>query len=204
MDIHAACWKKEQRCQDNRGVLSCKGFSIRLGRNMHCCWPSVETNNMKRRRHWIVLLYFWELTLQPRGPHVLLQSLRQGWSSWLLLHHPHIISNISERNEIWLFRLQPSEDNSLFPRSAQELTITLQPLPCKAPEQSATVITKCWALVVVDFEAVRHVNLEPLLVKLQQKSCVGESLLSTSRKANSPQVCTTECGKFTATLFLTG
>lgn len=97
MDIHAACWKKEQRCQDNRGVLSCKGFSIRLGRNMHCCWPSVETNNMKRRRHWIVLLYFWELTLQPRGPHVLLQSLRQGWSSWLLLHHPHIISNISQR-----------------------------------------------------------------------------------------------------------
>lgn len=48
----------------------------------------------------------------------------------------------------------------------QGLTITLQSLPCKTPEQRATVLTERWTLVVVDFEAVRHINLEPLLVEL--------------------------------------
>lgn len=55
------------------------------------------------------------------------------------------------------------------------LTITLQSLPCKAPEERATVLTECWALVVVDFEAVRHVDLEPFFMKLQEKSHVGNS-----------------------------
>lgn len=50
------------------------------------------------------------------------------------------------------------------------------------------MITKRWALVVVDFEAVRHVNLEPLLVELQQKSHAGESLLFTSVLHEMPTV----------------
>lgn len=62
----------------------------------------------------------------------------------------------------------------------QGLTITLQSLPCKAPEERAAVLAESWTLVVVDFEAVRHVNLEPLFMELQEKSHVGNSLLSTS------------------------
>lgn len=98
-----------------------------------------------------------------------------------------LISSQTYLREKWDLALQ-IEYNSLFPCSAQELTITLQSLPCKAPEQRATVITKRWALVVVDFEAVRHVNLEPLLVELQQKSHVGESLLFTSVLHEKPTV----------------
>lgn len=42
------------------------------------------------------------------------------------------------------------------------------------------MLTESRALVVVDFEAVRHVDLEPLFVELQEKSQVGNSLLSIS------------------------
>lgn len=70
----------------------------------------------------------------------------------------------------------------------QGLTITLQSLPCKAPEERATVLTESRALVVVDFEAVRHVNLEPLFMELQEKSRVGNSLLSTSALHGKPNL----------------
>lgn len=59
----------------------------------------------------------------------------------------------------------------------QGLTITLQPLPCQPPEEGATVLTEGGALVVVDFEAVGHVDLEPLLVELQDKSQAENPLL---------------------------
>lgn len=48
------------------------------------------------------------------------------------------------------------------------------------------MITESRALVVVDFEAVRHVDLEPLFMELQEKSRVGNSLLSTSALHGNP------------------
>lgn len=68
----------------------------------------------------------------------------------------------------------------------QGLTITLQPLPGKAPEERATVLTKSWALIVVDFEAMRHVNLEPFFMELQEKNDAGDSLFSTSALQGKP------------------
>lgn len=70
----------------------------------------------------------------------------------------------------------------------QGLTITLQSLPCKAPEERAAVLTESWTLVVVDFEAVRHVNLESLFMELQEKRHVGNSLLSTSSLRGNPNL----------------
>lgn len=71
----------------------------------------------------------------------------------------------------------------------QGLTVTLQPLPCQAPEESATVLTEGGALVVVDLEAVGHVNLEPLLVELQDKSQPENPLLiPTSASRGKPNV----------------
>lgn len=71
----------------------------------------------------------------------------------------------------------------------QGLTVTLQPLPCQAPEESATVLTEGGALVVVDLEAVGHVNLEPLLVELQDKSQAENPLLiPTSAPRGKPNV----------------
>ena len=50
--------------------------------------------------------------------------------------------------------------HSLFP------TFTFEPLFHQAPQQAATVVTEGGAHVVVVLEAVRHVNLEALLLEL--------------------------------------
>lgn len=204
MDIHAACWKKEQRCQDNRGLLSCKGFSIRQGRNTQCCWPSVETNHVKRSRHWIVLLYFWELTLQPRGPHVLLQILLQGWSSWLLLHHPTIISNVFQREMKFGsldWRQQPvSMFNSGTHHHTSVLAVQGPRAACHSDHKTlGSCSCRLWS-----GEACQ--SWTSPCGTATEKPCwwITSVHLSSTWNANSPQICTTECGKFTATLFLTG
>lgn len=48
------------------------------------------------------------------------------------------------------------------------LTITLESLPCQPPQQGPAMLTEGRALVVVDFESVRHVDLESLLVELKE------------------------------------
>ena len=50
------------------------------------------------------------------------------------------------------------------------------------------MLTESRALVVVDFEAVRHVNLEPLFMELQEKSYVGSSLLPASALHRKPNL----------------
>lgn len=47
------------------------------------------------------------------------------------------------------------------------LTVTLEALPRQPPQQGPTMLTEGWALVVVDFEPVWHVDLESLLVELK-------------------------------------
>lgn len=47
------------------------------------------------------------------------------------------------------------------------LTFTFQALSIKAPQQAATVVTECGALVVIVLEAMRHINFEALLLELQ-------------------------------------
>lgn len=84
----------------------------------------------------------------------------------------------------------------------QALTVTLQPLPCQAPEEGATVLTERGALVVVDFEAVGHVDLEPLLVELQDKSQAQNPLSFPPQLCVEKQMCTTEVGLSTALLSL--
>lgn len=82
------------------------------------------------------------------------------------------------------------------------LTVTLQPLPCQAPEQGATVLTERGALVVVHFEAVGHVDLEPLLVELQDKSQAEIHCSFPPQLHVEKQTCTTEVGLSTALLSL--
>lgn len=52
----------------------------------------------------------------------------------------------------------------------QPLTLTFEPLLGEPPQQSAAVFTEGRTLVVVDFEPVRHVDLEALLVDLKHTS----------------------------------
>lgn len=47
------------------------------------------------------------------------------------------------------------------------LTLTFEPLLGQPPQESSAVFTERGTLVVVDFEPVRHVDLEALLVDLQ-------------------------------------
>lgn len=48
------------------------------------------------------------------------------------------------------------------------LTITLESLPGQPPQQGPAMLAEGRALVVVDFESVRHVDLESLLVELKE------------------------------------
>lgn len=48
------------------------------------------------------------------------------------------------------------------------LTLTFESLPGESPQQRPAVLAKGWALVVVDFEPVRHVDFEALLVDLKR------------------------------------
>lgn len=53
------------------------------------------------------------------------------------------------------------------------LTFTLEPLPDQPPEQAATVVTEGGAHVVVDSEAVRHVDVEALLLELSTATAMS-------------------------------
>lgn len=48
-----------------------------------------------------------------------------------------------------------------------EPTFALEPLSVQAPQQAAAVVAECGTLVVVDLEAMRHVNLEAFFLELQ-------------------------------------
>lgn len=56
------------------------------------------------------------------------------------------------------------------------LTFTLEPLPDQPPEQAATVVTEGGAHVVVDSEAVRHVDVEALLLELSTATTISSRL----------------------------
>ena len=60
------------------------------------------------------------------------------------------------------FDTNPSENKELI-----RFTSTFKALLVEAPQQTATVVTECGALVVVVLEAMWHVNLETLLLELQ-------------------------------------
>lgn len=47
------------------------------------------------------------------------------------------------------------------------LTFTFKALSVETPQQTTTVVTECGALVVVVFEAMRHINLETLFLELK-------------------------------------
>ena len=49
-------------------------------------------------------------------------------------------------------------------------TLTLESLPEEAPQETAAVITEGGRCVVVDLEAMWHVDVEPLRQFLQQKT----------------------------------
>lgn len=48
------------------------------------------------------------------------------------------------------------------------LTLTFESLPGESPQQRPAVLAEGGTLVVVDFEPVRHVDLEALLVDLKR------------------------------------
>jgi len=51
----------------------------------------------------------------------------------------------------------------------RHFTFTFEALLVEAPEQTATVVTESGALVVMLLEAMRHVDLEALLLELQAR-----------------------------------
>lgn len=56
------------------------------------------------------------------------------------------------------------------------LTLTFESLPGESPQQRPAVLAKGWTLVVVDFEPVRHVDFEALLVHLKRTTQDRDSL----------------------------
>lgn len=66
------------------------------------------------------------------------------------------------------------------------LTFTFKALSVETPQQTATVVTECGALVVIVLEAMRHINLKALFLELQ-----------THRNPSNPQIIKVDtCGTY--------
>lgn len=49
------------------------------------------------------------------------------------------------------------------------LTFTFKALFVETPQQTTTVVAECGALVVIELEAMRHINLEAFFLELHTK-----------------------------------
>lgn len=58
------------------------------------------------------------------------------------------------------------------------LTLTFEPLLGQPPQEGPAVLAEGGALVVVDFEPVRHVDLEALLVDLESAHAAAAAALA--------------------------
>lgn len=74
----------------------------------------------------------------------------------------------SQRNET-------REENNVIMRKTniksdtveQKLTSTFKALLVETPQHATTMLTECGALVVIEFEAMWHINLKALFLELQ-------------------------------------